>query len=115
MPWGRSWNVSVNSQWPLTSAVFGSVPASQARAASRRARLRDRMAAGCTPERGASTPECLQFVRMRDLIDEIDRKSTRLNSSHSSISYAVFCLKKKNTKRSDNYHYRKNKNNHTTT
>src|SRR2546430_16700871 len=26
-----------------------------------------------------------------------DRKSTRLNSSHSQISYAVFCLKKKNT------------------
>src|SRR5438309_7685720 len=26
----------------------------------------------------------------------VDRKSTRLNSSHSSISYAVFCLKKKN-------------------
>src|SRR5438309_4144142 len=28
----------------------------------------------------------------------IDRKSTRLNSSHSSISYAVFCLKKKKKK-----------------
>src|SRR5205085_10282162 len=28
-----------------------------------------------------------------------DRKSTRLNSSHSQISYAVFCLKKKNTSR----------------
>src|SRR5689334_24212203 len=28
-----------------------------------------------------------------------DRKSTRLNSSHSSISYAVFCLKKKNQHR----------------
>src|SRR2546430_3462673 len=27
--------------------------------------------------------------------DELDRKSTRLNSSHSQISYAVFCLKKK--------------------
>src|SRR2546430_13326476 len=27
----------------------------------------------------------------------VDRKSTRLNSSHSQISYAVFCLKKKNT------------------
>jgi len=26
-----------------------------------------------------------------------DRKSTRLNSSHITISYAVFCLKKKNT------------------
>src|SRR5688572_33500839 len=29
-----------------------------------------------------------------------DRKSTRLNSSHSQISYAVFCLKKKKTKTS---------------
>src|SRR3989442_7773105 len=28
-------------------------------------------------------------------VDEIDRKSTRLNSSHVRISYAVFCLKKK--------------------
>src|SRR3712207_7512958 len=28
---------------------------------------------------------------------ESDRKSTRLNSSHANISYAVFCLKKKNT------------------
>src|SRR2546430_8876326 len=27
---------------------------------------------------------------------KVDRKSTRLNSSHSQISYAVFCLKKKN-------------------
>src|SRR3712207_7009211 len=31
-----------------------------------------------------------------------DRKSTRLNSSHANISYAVFCLKKKNT---NNYSY----------
>src|SRR5437899_9413006 len=30
-----------------------------------------------------------------------DRKSTRLNSSHLGISYAVFCLKKKKTKNSD--------------
>src|SRR2546430_12708677 len=28
-------------------------------------------------------------------LDKLDRKSTRLNSSHSQISYAVFCLKKK--------------------
>src|SRR3712207_7279284 len=28
-------------------------------------------------------------------LDEVDRKSTRLNSSHANISYAVFCLKKK--------------------
>src|SRR5207245_8183151 len=33
----------------------------------------------------------------KDEGDKRDRKSTRLNSSHGSISYAVFCLKKKNT------------------
>src|SRR5688572_32633885 len=32
----------------------------------------------------------------------IDRKSTRLNSSHSQISYAVFCLKKKKKKKTTN-------------
>src|SRR5256885_11940985 len=32
---------------------------------------------------------------------DADRKSTRLNSSHLVISYAVFCLKKKKTKRSN--------------
>src|SRR2546430_9338879 len=35
----------------------------------------------------------------RDAGHAEDRKSTRLNSSHSQISYAVFCLKKKNYKR----------------
>src|SRR3712207_7877634 len=36
-----------------------------------------------------------------DLLLALDRKSTRLNSSHANISYAVFCLKKKkkNTKK----------------
>src|SRR2546430_12334035 len=40
-----------------------------------------------TPVRG-NPVDLTQFVRQ-------DRKSTRLNSSHSQISYAVFCLKKK--------------------
>src|SRR5438876_7552672 len=55
--------------------------------------------------RDAATPQ--EFVRRiaafaqtrkrGDATDELlDRKSTRLNSSHPSISYAVFCLKKKN-------------------
>src|SRR5699024_4502348 len=40
--------------------------------------------------------------RIDDLLAEMqDRKSTRLNSSHVSISYAVFCLKKKKIKVSD--------------
>src|SRR5947209_14403789 len=34
---------------------------------------------------------------------DVDRKSTRLNSSHANISYAVFCLKKKNTCDLSNY------------
>src|SRR5689334_23856036 len=37
-----------------------------------------------------------------------DRKSTRLNSSHSSISYAVFCLKKKKSKNNTSKQTRKN-------
>src|SRR5260221_5251369 len=36
------------------------------------------------------------------LPDTLDRKSTRLNSSHTVISYAVFCLKKKNISISTN-------------
>src|SRR2546430_4133555 len=41
-----------------------------------------------------STGRSVGFVPRRILSD---RKSTRLNSSHSQISYAVFCLKKKNS------------------
>src|SRR3712207_7087137 len=37
-------------------------------------------------------PRRQQAARM-----QVDRKSTRLNSSHANISYAVFCLKKKKT------------------
>src|SRR3712207_7824937 len=36
------------------------------------------------------------------LPDPADRKSTRLNSSHANISYAVFCLKKKKETRKEN-------------
>src|SRR5690554_7105493 len=42
-------------------------------------------------------PECVCLVpeKREELTTEGDRKSTRLNSSHVRISYAVFCLKKK--------------------
>src|SRR3712207_8931221 len=36
-----------------------------------------------------------QVAGLHDLCSTADRKSTRLNSSHANISYAVFCLKKK--------------------
>src|SRR3712207_8246453 len=55
----------------------------------------------CQPENG---PIALQMavlgtisVGLNTAVDVVvDRKSTRLNSSHANISYAVFCLKKKN-------------------
>src|SRR5690625_6520657 len=47
-------------------------------------------------------------VRRDDRDHEVDRKSTRLNSSHVAISYAVFCLKKKNN---EDYIHRRSHNN----
>src|SRR3712207_8955668 len=43
---------------------------------------------------GSSAMVVLAFAHMAHVF-LIDRKSTRLNSSHANISYAVFCLKKK--------------------
>src|SRR2546430_9726734 len=48
------------------------------------------MVMGQTLRAGVVTALCLGIV-----VAVADRKSTRLNSSHSQISYAVFCLKKK--------------------
>src|SRR5438034_4508250 len=44
--------------------------------------------------------------RLSALARTADRKSTRLNSSHTVISYAVFCLKKKKKKRLRRYFHR---------
>src|SRR5688572_4844199 len=44
---------------------------------------------------GVAKRLCIDF-------ETLDRKSTRLNSSHSQISYAVFCLKKKKKKKTYN-------------
>src|SRR5947209_9561892 len=43
----------------------------------------------------ALRPECKLFIARLAATLFLDRKSTRLNSSHANISYAVFCLKKK--------------------
>src|SRR3712207_8568337 len=47
------------------------------------------------PDRVRPTPRRLRPARAQGLHLLRDRKSTRLNSSHANISYAVFCLKKK--------------------
>src|SRR5437899_7796291 len=46
------------------------------------------------PDTRAITPHL--FTQLSQMLKTSDRKSTRLNSSHLGISYAVFCLKKKN-------------------
>src|SRR5262245_64434519 len=47
----------------------------------------------------ARLPVALRLVFTRSCAVAVDRKSTRLNSSHLGISYAVFCLKKKKKKK----------------
>src|SRR5688572_33453680 len=69
---------------------------------SRRARtLRELDRLTVVPRFGFADPE--DYYRRASvgplLADLADRKSTRLNSSHSQISYAVFCLKKKKKKK----------------
>src|SRR5690242_21361919 len=61
----------------------------------------------CLRRRGPALPQ----VRLRQgrglrrlRSHRLDRKSTRLNSSHMSISYAVFCLKKKKKKKQHNFY-----------
>src|SRR2546430_3682092 len=58
---------------------------------------------------------CIHPIMRKNQVgmDSIDRKSTRLNSSHSQISYAVFCLKKKKKHRvySRVVHRRQHRNN----
>src|SRR2546422_7324142 len=58
-------------------------------------RQRSRRSKGCR-RISPSSPRAILHRSLRRMGGEPDRKSTRLNSSHGYISYAVFCLKKKN-------------------
>src|SRR5947209_16386863 len=59
-------------------------------------------AGGFTRQQVGGIPErmdvLLRTERLNQVLQYEDRKSTRLNSSHANISYAVFCLKKKKKK-----------------
>src|SRR2546430_5908495 len=58
---------------------------------------------GCVPANRTDLPGAASTRQGGRKPGEGDRKSTRLNSSHSQISYAVFCLKKK--KNTTSIHY----------
>src|SRR5437588_2106259 len=75
------YTLSLHDALPISVPLAGGRPAPDA--AGRRDRLR--------------TARPRQFVD--DRVFQRDRKSTRLNSSHTVISYAVFCLKKKKKKK----------------
>src|SRR2546422_4109046 len=64
---------------------------------SRSSRARPGRCSG-SPRRNAPTPPSTRARSTSTSARATDRKSTRLNSSHGYISYAVFCLKKKKRK-----------------
>src|SRR5207249_6806266 len=70
-------------------------------ATSRRIRRTSRTSAGASTNTFTASSERSDSHQNANSPSTItrDRKSTRLNSSHVSISYAVFCLKKKNTRK----------------
>src|SRR3712207_7172580 len=80
--------------FPYTT-LFRSDPAGLAVALEHPRLLRGGVVLGVVRDRGEDALERGDEVADR-LGRHRDRKSTRLNSSHANISYAVFCLKKKN-------------------
>src|SRR3712207_8109498 len=83
------YTLSLHDALPISQSVTGAEP-SEEREAGEQPRRRDQqvlrdMAFGLVPELVCDDESGLV----------LDRKSTRLNSSHANISYAVFCLKKK--------------------
>src|SRR5262245_65309246 len=56
---------------------------------------REQLEAGLVEQFGLRDAVVVAAGGRGDVKEELDRKSTRLNSSHLGISYAVFCLKKK--------------------
>src|SRR5690242_21219581 len=73
--------------FPYTT-LFRSVP--------RRGERKELVAHALANAREALARKLADTSSQQKLLQALDRKSTRLNSSHMSISYAVFCLKKKN-------------------
>src|SRR3712207_8278472 len=83
--------------FPYTTLFRSAPTGTKPRAAWARpqARCTKPLANGATTDAEMNVPGAQRGGRADAWLDT-DRKSTRLNSSHANISYAVFCLKKKN-------------------
>src|SRR2546430_7495511 len=90
---------------PPRSTLFPYTTLFRSRGLGTMARRTDSRFHSALSARGCATPGLRDRVSPRIAPDAVgdgpapDRKSTRLNSSHSQISYAVFCLKKKKKSR----------------
>src|SRR5258707_9953888 len=85
---------------PPRSTLFPYTTLFRSQAGAGAAESRLRAVAGARPE--DRLPRQRHPLQLALVLDDVvavgDRKSTRLNSSHANISYAVFCLKKKKKK-----------------
>src|SRR5436305_11129950 len=86
--------------FPYTTLFRSSIPTSETR-------RKMSMTSPLSSSTSSTSASPLELERLtypergkRPELTDIDRKSTRLNSSHVRISYAVFCLKKKKNKKS---------------
>src|SRR2546427_4819733 len=90
---------------PPRSTLFPYTTLFRSRRGTTRQRVQGRVGDVSASRRGGRAVRS-RFPRGRQGRAARDRKSTRLNSSHSQISYAVFCLKKKNKTTSSYIDYR---------
>src|SRR3712207_9361444 len=78
-----------------TLSLHDALPISLPRLLGPRRARRRAAAANLRPRVRGALRRCERTQKTRSRAPRRDRKSTRLNSSHANISYAVFCLKKK--------------------
>src|SRR5260221_1990332 len=90
---------------PPRSTLFPYTTLFRSLSPSGRAERRPRAPATHRPDVGLSSRQSRDVANASTSITAQDRKSTRLNSSHTVISYAVFCLKKKKSKETVCIHY----------
>src|SRR5207253_10673197 len=90
-PTRRSSDLRAQKEGKKNAKSTETAPAANQPSSEKRVSSNDIAKAPPMPDIKAPAPDLIDFF------DSIDRKSTRLNSSHVAISYAVFCLKNNTT------------------